>query len=62
MARSANGWWRRGGGWGGRIDVLFANAGIAKSAPLEQATEALFDETFNLNVKSLFFPRMAKFP
>src|ERR1700735_127704 len=32
----------------GHIDVLFANAGWGKVAPLETATEAHFDKTFDL--------------
>ena len=40
---------------GKRVDVLFLNAGVAKFAPLEQIDEALYDETFNINVKGLFF-------
>jgi NAD(P)-dependent dehydrogenase (short-subunit alcohol dehydrogenase family) len=39
----------------GKIDVLFANAGIAKFAPVTDSTEALFDETFDVNVKGVFF-------
>src|SRR4051812_35032549 len=39
----------------GRIDVLFANGGWGEVAPLEAATEAHFDKTFDLNVKGLFF-------
>jgi NAD(P)-dependent dehydrogenase (short-subunit alcohol dehydrogenase family) len=39
----------------GKIDVLFANAGIAKFAPVGDSTEALFDETFDINVKGVFF-------
>ena len=39
----------------GKIDVLFANAGIAKFAPAAETSEALFDETFNINVKGVFF-------
>lgn len=39
----------------GKIDALFANAGIAKFAPVAQTTDAFFDETFNINVKGLFF-------
>ena len=37
------------------IDVLFLNAGIAQLAPIEQTSEALYDETFNINVKGLYF-------
>ena len=39
----------------GKIDVLFANAGIAKFALVGDSTEALFDETFDVNVKGVFF-------
>lgn len=39
----------------GRVDVVFANAGAGKFAPLGQITEELFDETFGLNVKGLLF-------
>lgn len=39
----------------GRIDVLFANAGIAKFIPFEATTEEAFDSMFNTNVKGLFF-------
>jgi NAD(P)-dependent dehydrogenase (short-subunit alcohol dehydrogenase family) len=39
----------------GKIDVLFANAGIAKFAPAADSSEQLFDETFDINVKGLYF-------
>jgi NAD(P)-dependent dehydrogenase (short-subunit alcohol dehydrogenase family) len=39
----------------GQIDILFANAGAGTVAPLEAATEAHFDQTFDVNVKGLFF-------
>ena len=39
----------------GRIDVLFANAGIAELAPLGEVSEEQFDRMFNVNVKGLFF-------
>jgi len=39
----------------GKIDVLFANAGIAKFAPVTESSEALFDETFDVNVKGVYF-------
>ena len=39
----------------GRIDVLFANAGIAEVAPLGSITESHFDKIFNINVKGLLF-------
>ena len=37
------------------IDILFANAGAGTIAPLAVATEAHFDQTFDVNVKGLFF-------
>jgi len=39
----------------GRIDVLFANAGIGEFAPLGEISEAHFDKTFDINVKGLLF-------
>ena len=39
----------------GKIDVLFANAGVAKFAPIADTTEALYDEVFDINVKGVFF-------
>jgi|SRR5215470_4316006 len=39
----------------GNIDVLFANAGIAKFAPVTESGEALFDEQFDVNVKGVYF-------
>jgi NAD(P)-dependent dehydrogenase (short-subunit alcohol dehydrogenase family) len=39
----------------GRIDVLFANAGIAEFAHLGSITESHFDKIFNVNVKGLLF-------
>jgi NAD(P)-dependent dehydrogenase (short-subunit alcohol dehydrogenase family) len=39
----------------GRLDVLFANAGIAKYATLGQITEDLYDAIFDINVKGLLF-------
>jgi NAD(P)-dependent dehydrogenase (short-subunit alcohol dehydrogenase family) len=37
------------------LDLLFVNAGFSLFAPLEQTTEATFDEMFNLNAKGPFF-------
>jgi len=37
------------------IDVLFANAGIAKLNPFGSIDEAFFDQHFDVNVKGLFF-------
>ncbi|MGH7997317.1 MAG: SDR family oxidoreductase, partial [Opitutaceae bacterium] len=39
----------------GHIDVLFANAGAGTIGPLAVATEAHFDQTFDVNVKGMFF-------
>jgi NAD(P)-dependent dehydrogenase (short-subunit alcohol dehydrogenase family) len=39
----------------GRINVLFANAGVGEFVPLEAITEAHFDKTFNINVKGVLF-------
>lgn len=35
----------------GRLDILFANAGLGEFVPLGQITEAHFDKTFGGNVK-----------
>ncbi|SRR5258708_2982188 len=39
----------------GKLDILFANAGVAKYAPLGTISEELFDSIFNINVKGLLF-------
>src|SRR5580658_3430325 len=39
----------------GRIDVVFANAGIAEFAPLGKITEEHFDKLFDINVKGTLF-------
>lgn len=39
----------------GRLDILFANAGIGAFAPLGQVTEEHFDRQFNVNVKGTLF-------
>ena len=39
----------------GRIDVLFANAGIIEFLPLGSITESHFDKIFSVNVKGLLF-------
>ena len=39
----------------GRVDVLFANAGIAPFVPFERVTEEHFDSLFDINVRGLFF-------
>ena len=39
----------------GRIDVLFANAGVAEFSPLAKVTEAHFDKLFDINVRGTLF-------
>src|SRR3984885_5735997 len=39
----------------GRIDVVFANAGVAEFAPLGSITEQHFDKLFNINVRGTLF-------
>ena len=39
----------------GRIDVVFANAGVAEFSPLDKITEEHFDKLFDINVKGTMF-------
>ena len=39
----------------GRIDILFANAGVGELVPLGEISEAHFDKTFRINVKGVLF-------
>jgi NAD(P)-dependent dehydrogenase (short-subunit alcohol dehydrogenase family) len=39
----------------GRLDIVFANAGVAKYAPFGTITEEHYDSIFNINVKGLLF-------
>jgi len=39
----------------GKIDILVANAGVARFAPLETLSEELFDEVSGVNFKGAFF-------
>lgn len=39
----------------GRIDVLFANAGIGQFVPLEATTEEVYDQMFDINTKGAYF-------
>jgi NAD(P)-dependent dehydrogenase (short-subunit alcohol dehydrogenase family) len=39
----------------GKIDVLFANAGIGRFAALADTTEATYDEVFSINLKGVYF-------
>ena len=38
----------------GHLDILFANAGLGRAAPLEAVTEAEIDEQFEVNFKGLY--------
>jgi NAD(P)-dependent dehydrogenase (short-subunit alcohol dehydrogenase family) len=39
----------------GKLDIVFANAGIARYGPLGEITEEFYDSIFNINVKGLLF-------
>ena len=39
----------------GKLDVVFANAGVAKAAPFGTITEEFYESIFNVNVKGLLF-------
>jgi NAD(P)-dependent dehydrogenase (short-subunit alcohol dehydrogenase family) len=39
----------------GRLDIVFANAGVGRFAPLGSITEEEYDQAFNTNVKGLLF-------
>jgi NAD(P)-dependent dehydrogenase (short-subunit alcohol dehydrogenase family) len=39
----------------GRLDVVFANAGLGTFGPLAATTEAMWDTTFDINVKGVYF-------
>jgi NAD(P)-dependent dehydrogenase (short-subunit alcohol dehydrogenase family) len=39
----------------GKLDIVFANAGVATYAPLGKITEEHYDSIFNINVKGLLF-------
>ena len=39
----------------GRIDIVFANAGVAEFAPLGRITEEHFDRLFSINVRGTLF-------
>jgi NAD(P)-dependent dehydrogenase (short-subunit alcohol dehydrogenase family) len=46
----------------GRVDVLFANAGVAEGAPLGEITEEHFDRHFDINVKGALFTVQTALP
>ena len=39
----------------GRLDVVFANAGVGTFGPLAATTEAMWDSMFDINVKGIYF-------
>jgi NAD(P)-dependent dehydrogenase (short-subunit alcohol dehydrogenase family) len=39
----------------GKLDIVFANAGVAKFAPFGKISEEHYDSIFNINVKGLLF-------
>jgi NAD(P)-dependent dehydrogenase (short-subunit alcohol dehydrogenase family) len=39
----------------GKLDIVFANAGVAKFAPFGEITEEFYDSIFNVNVKGVLF-------
>jgi NAD(P)-dependent dehydrogenase (short-subunit alcohol dehydrogenase family) len=39
----------------GRIDIVFANAGVAEFAPMGSVSEEHFDKLFNINVRGTLF-------
>ena len=39
----------------GKLDIVFANAGVAKYSSLGEITPELYDSTFDINVKGLLF-------
>ena len=46
----------------GRLDILFANAGISKPSPLGSTTEEVFQEVIHVNLTSVFFTVQAALP
>jgi NAD(P)-dependent dehydrogenase (short-subunit alcohol dehydrogenase family) len=46
----------------GRLDVLFANAGMREFSPLQTISEEHFDKTFGVNVKGVLFTVQKSLP
>ncbi|WP_067697704.1 glucose 1-dehydrogenase [Nocardia jejuensis] len=46
----------------GRLDVLFANAGVAEFAPVADVTEEAFDRLVNINFKGVYFTVQQSLP
>lgn len=47
---------------GVKLDAVFISAGVAKLAPFEQVDEALWDQTFDINVKGAYFQIQSLLP
>ena len=39
----------------GRLDIIFANAGVGEFVPFGEVSEQHFDKLFNINVKGALF-------
>lgn len=46
----------------GSLDILFANAGVAKATPIADGDEATYDAIMDTNVKGVFFTVQAALP
>jgi NAD(P)-dependent dehydrogenase (short-subunit alcohol dehydrogenase family) len=46
----------------GKLDIVFANAGVATYAPFGKITEEFYDSIFNINVKGLLFTMQEALP
>lgn len=46
----------------GTLDAVFVNAGVADLKPIEHCDEAMFDRSFNINVRGAFFLIRALLP
>ncbi|RDS86884.1 SDR family oxidoreductase [Dyella psychrodurans] len=45
-----------------RLDAVFINAGVAKFAPFSDVNEAMWDQSFDINVKGAYFQIQALLP
>ena len=46
----------------GKLDILFANAGVSKPSPLGNTTEEAFQEVIHINLTSVFFTVQSALP
>src|SRR5690242_3513703 len=44
------------------LDILVNNAGVTRAVTIEETTEALYDEMFDLNIKGYFFCAQSALP